>query len=329
MTNQKSNNVKREEMSNIITIFSLLFFAMLLWFAKDYFANIFKIDSTLLFLFGMFTVLMMYLVYIRNTIPLDEDEVLRASADEIENTERRILSSAESMIQSAIEEKLNNKNILSPTIKEIVNEDLILSIDHSLRERITTEAKPMRLLSYMDKTTSEMRIRLEAAGHREERQAARARTYAFIAAYTGIFFAIIRVGLSLIDKTTLLPLFNIISPNFSVWPYILSSAAPWVGVILVCEFTAILLFKDSNGCSRRQRYFSEAYVELRDRHMALRTIIEYGTPEQITASARSMIIYNAHTNEAVKDTETISASARFIESLTGLFKETADKLGSK
>ncbi|MBX8828305.1 hypothetical protein, partial [Ochrobactrum sp. SFR4] len=83
------------------------------------------------------------------------------------------------------------------------------------------------------------------------------------------------------------------------------------------EFAALMFVRFSTQANLQQRYFTESYTELKDRHAALSTIIEYGTPEQIITSARAMIVYGQRQMAESNDAETISASSNLVQSLTG------------
>lgn len=322
-------NKSKNELDRLIR-FSQLFVALVsAWALSDLLGYFTPLPQIITFIIISSFIFVLYFTYLKKYLPLDDDQIQRASAAEINETEQRILAAVDTKIKIELDNTIDSFNILKDSLTSRINDDLISKLDDNMRSRISSEAKTIRLTSEINKTTSELRIRLEGAGGREDRQAARSRSFAYIAAYLGLLLAITRIVLIYYDKNPLLPFLDAFFAKFSLWPYIVSSAAPWIGAFILCEFTALLLLRDSNKCSERQRYFTEAYVELRDRHMALKTIIEYGSSEEIVSSARSMIVYSAHKFEDAKDTETISATSKLIESLTGLIKETTDKFGPK
>jgi len=87
---------------------------------------------------------------------------------------------------------------------------------------------------------------------------------------------------------SLLELFSL-TYDRSIIPILAARAAPWVGFVLLAEFTALLFLRFSNQAIALQRYFTEGLAQLRDRHLAMRFIIEYGTPAQIVDAAHKMV----------------------------------------
>lgn len=74
-------------------------------------------------------------------------------------------------------------------------------------------------------------------------------------------------------------------------------AAPWAGFVLLAEFTALLFLRFSNQSIALQRYFTEGLAQLRDRHLAMRFIVEFGTPEEVVSAAQKML---AASNKEIK-----------------------------
>lgn len=258
----------------------------------------------------------------------DADQQQRQDTAELDRFEKRITKRVDYLIKNASVDALLNHDVYKEIIDEKIGKDLLTSVDEELAKRVSQESKTIRVLARLDEVTEELKIRLEGPAGRAETQADWARYLAYFMAFIGISIALYRV--SKLDNLTdqLIQIYNI-ADGQSVWPYIIAHSAPWIGLVVLIEFTSLLFVRLSTQASTQQRYFTESYTELKDRHAALSTIIEYGTPEQIITSARAMIVYGQRQMTESNDAETISASSNLVQSLTGLIKETVSKAGSK
>lgn len=258
----------------------------------------------------------------------DADQIQRRETSELELFEQRVFRRVDNLIKNASIDSLLSDDVYKKIITEKFGDDLLTSVDQALSQRVTQESKTIRVLSRLIEVTDELKIRLEGPAGRAERQAFWAKVLAYVMAISGIGIALYRLYLVGDLNTSLLALYET-TKGQSIWPFIIALSAPWVGLIFLIEFTALLFARFSNQASTQQRYFTEAYTELKDRHAALSTIIEYGTPEQIITSARAMIVYGQRQMAESNDAETISASSNLVQSLTGLIKETVSKAGTK
>lgn len=326
----KQTHKKIEIFLTVVLLMSLaVVIAFIAGFYQKRVVDYLQIPPEIYYIFLLFLLAALMLIFVRLKPSLSKDEVQRASAAEIDQLEKRLLSDIKTYITNTFQDKFSKDNIIKDILSEKMNDEFINTLGEALRNRTASESKPLRILSNIRSSTNELKIRLEGAGGREERKGFNARTSAYLMALLGVMFATMRLYQLLISRNESLPASTEVAYDISLWPYIFAGAAPWVAAIFVCEFTALVFFRDSNRSNERQRYYTEMYSELRDRHMALEIIIEYGTPEEIVASARSMIVYNAHKFEEFKEAETISATTNFVESVTGLIKETTGKFGPK
>ncbi|RBO90473.1 hypothetical protein [Pseudochrobactrum asaccharolyticum] len=325
--------------AGIVGLIFQAFLMYLTWTAiKNYgFQNIgivvddYKIDIPLYIwiVFAISIIAINYLLfnYITKKIK-DEDEVSRWDTSELDLVEQRINRRIDYLINNTPSENLLSPDFFRKIIEEKFDDEIITSVDEALTRRVNKESKTIRTLDQLNGVTQELKIRLEGPAGRAERHAHTARRMAYIMAILGIGIAGYRIYL-LTDLTTTLKEIYELTDGSSIWPFIIAHSAPWLGLVLLIEFTALLFVRFSTQASTQQRYFTEAYTELKDRHAALSIIIEYGTPEQIITSARSMIIYGQRRLAETSDAETINASSNLIQSLTGLVNEAAAKVGVK
>lgn len=259
-----------------------------------------------------------------NKLYLYKDIESRTDISELDNIETRINKRIDTLFQDKTINQTEYEKIFRNFVSENLDDDLLLSIDNALQERISKQGKSLRVIRFLDGVTSELKLRLEGPAGRAETQAKWARWGAYTLVIIGLSVAIYRIYILENVTESLNDLYKAAGDR-SIWPFVFANSAPWLGLIFLIEFTALLFMRFSTHASIQQRYFTEGYTELKDRYAALRTIIEYGTDEQIVVSARSMIVYGQRQMTETNDAETINASSRLVASLTGLIKETSAK----
>lgn len=217
-----------------------------------------------------------------------KDESDRSVESSIQAAERRMQQMIDVRLQKAAREKLD----LDPTIARLLNDKidvgLIAAADAALKKRVSSDAKISRTLDFMNEITLELKNRLEGPAARAEESAAWARRAAYLMAVLGLAAAFYRVHAFQIGSGGFINILAALDEK-KLWPIIGAQAAPWVGFVLLAEFTALLFLRFSNQAIALQRYFTESLAQLRDRHLAMRFVIEFGTSEQIVDSAKRMI----------------------------------------
>lgn len=220
--------------------------------------------------------------------PSYKDEQERSFENSVQAAERRMEELIENRLKSAARESLD----INPTLIRLLNEKLdvglIEAVDDSLKRRITSEARSNRTLDFMNQVTLELKNRLEGPSARAETAASRARLGAYCMAIIGLLVAGYRV-FTLGDLSNRLMNLLTIAGDKPLWPIIAAQAAPYVGFVLLAEFTAFLFLRFSNQSIALQRYFTEGLAQLRDRHLAMRFVVEFGSPEQVVEAAQRMI----------------------------------------
>ncbi|MBX8803286.1 hypothetical protein HBA92_21405 [Ochrobactrum sp. MR28] len=257
----------------------------------------------------------------------DADEAQRLEISSIDLLEKRFENRINNLAKNISSKKLLDGTLSREIINEKFGDDLVTSVDEALQQRVGQVSKIIRSQNRLNEVTDDLKIRLEGPGGRAEKQANAARRLAYFMALLGVIVAVARIYY--LKDQPVLETISKLADGRSIWPFIIAHSAPWIGLIILIEFAALMFVRFSTQANLQQRYFTESYTELKDRHAALSTIIEYGTPEQIITSARAMIVYGQRQMAESNDAETISASSNLVQSLTGLIKETVSKAGTK
>jgi hypothetical protein len=141
----------------------------------------------------------------------------------------------------------------------------------------------------------------------------------------GILIAYLRVG-DLDNLSNNILALKSIAGERSVWPYIFALSAPWVSLIALVEFTALMLLKISNKLSVEQRHYTELLVEFTDRILALKAVVRFGDPDQVVTAA-SLLLKNNPKVETKSEglEESLSAITKITESLAAVVKQFASK----
>ncbi|MGQ5718442.1 hypothetical protein [Pseudochrobactrum asaccharolyticum] len=231
------------------------------------------------FAFFTVTLLMFALWIIVATNPiLDKDQKDRKRTADLEKKKSLRNASFARYVATRSATEARAKAEIKQIIEEKFGDDLVTAVSRALAQRVDQESKTIKSIRHLEQVTTELKYRLEGPAGRAENHARIARQLAYSLATIGLIIALWRVY-TLKDLTASLTVIYAITKGQSVWPFIIAHTAPWFGLILLIEFTALLFVRFSTQASMQQRYFTEAYTELKDRHAALRTIIEYGSPE--------------------------------------------------
>ena len=292
--------------------------------------NDYRLEIPIIFWLAVLTVIIFTNYVLFNYIMArknDADQEQRIEISSIDLLEKRFENRINNLAKNISSQNLINENLSREIINEKFGEDLVTTVDKALKQRVGQVSKIIRSQNRLNEVTDDLKIRLEGPGGRAEKQANVARRLAYAMALLGVVVAGGRIY-TLVDQPVLESISKL-ADGGSIWPFIIAHSAPWVGLIILIEFAALMFVRFSTRASLQQRYFTEAYTELKDRHAALIIVIEFGSPEQIIVAASSMIRYSqqqiAHSNDA----ETITASSSLIQSLTGLITETMSKAGTK
>lgn len=253
-----------------------------------------------------------------------EDQLERWRMSEWQTLERGLTNDFRH-ITARQADKLVSKEVIAKTIDARIDEALVSGVDRALRKRVSQEAKVVDVIGYIDAAEQRIRTMLDGPAARAETRSNRLMLLAIVIGAFGLLAAYLRVrGLG--DLADSLQRIKFIAGENSVWPYIIALSAPWVTLIALVEFTALMLLKLSNKLSLEQRHYTELLVEFTDRILALKAVVRFGNADQVVTAAAFLIKNNPKVEaKSVEMEETLSAITKITESLAGVVKQFASK----
>lgn len=253
-----------------------------------------------------------------------EDQVERWRMSDWQLLERGLANDFKHMTARQAD-KLVSREVIAETIDARIDEALVSGVDRALRKRVSQEAKVVDVIGYIDAAEQRIRTVLDGPAARAETRSGWLMILAIAIGAFGLFIAYLRVrGLG--DLPEGLQRIKSIAGENSVWPYIIALSAPWVTLIALVEFTALMLLKLSNKLSLEQRHYTELLVEFTERMLALKAVARFGNSDQVVTAA-SLLVKNNPKAEAknVEMEESLSAITKITESLAGIVKQFASK----
>jgi hypothetical protein len=259
--------------------------------------------ATISVLLGVTTAALFSSVWmIRDRARLEEraDLTLRAISAEVEQSERRIEQQLLRRLDRRIAEVASSDEIVSRLLDQKLQDGIIEATDKALANRVSPEAKRIRLQRFLDDASDRLRLKYDGPAGRAENSATIARRFSYFLATFGLLIAASRVFLS--GDFTLL-LVELVRDNKAdhFWPLVFAQAAPWVGLVALAEFTALVFFRFYLRSIELQGYFTRELANSESRFGALKIITEIGSDEQVVSAARDMMQVSENELSAAKE----------------------------
>lgn len=257
----------------------------------------------------------------------DEDQTQRSFMADFEQFEKNVKRDIFRTLQKQQLDKFAPKGLVLSEVQKRVDDALVSTIDEALQRRLTDGARSVDVIAYIDDIQARVLIALEGPAGRAESRSTGLMWGAILVGTIGLVIAVVRV-FSLGDYSENLLLLNKQLGSRSVWPYVFALSTPWVTLVALVEFSALILLKLSNQFSLLQRQYTELLVEENARFLALKAIVRFGEADQIVA-ASNLFIRNKQPDESKDETmqESISAISKLTENLAGIVKQFAGKDG--
>ena len=254
----------------------------------------------------------------------DVDQTGREMMSHVQLLERRLLKDLGTVSAREVD-KLASKEQIAAQINARIDEALVSTIDEALRKRLKDGAKVVDVIGYIDSVEERVRTLLDGPAGRAEKRSGWLMGLAILLAGAGIFIAYLRViGLGNVSEKILA--LKSLAGDGNVWPYVFVLSAPWVTLVALVEFSALMLLKLSAKLSLEQRHYTELLVEFTDRMLALKAVVRFGSADQVVAAA-TLLIKNNPKVEAKSEglEESLSAVTKITESLAAIVKQFASK----
>lgn len=260
------------------------------------------------------------------------DQIDRNVSSRIEQFERRIQDEADRRIDRRFEEIVSGSvETTNDAIARILSERLDIGVVDAVQaavgRQLDVAAKEARRWRHIEATFERIRLKLDGPASRAEKAAIQFRNAAMAICLFGLLLACYRLWGEGEFLNQLLLILASQNPT-SAWILVFAKAAPWVGVILLAEFTALLFFRAYLRAIELQRYFTRELATIEARFAALRVVLDLGSPEQQFEIAKSLMVAEANslTAEAVGSDPTAIAS--FVTAISTAAKDLKPSSGS-
>ena len=247
-----------------------------------------------------------------NTSSKENDRTDRFISERIGQSEdrlsRQIEESLNRRVADVVDNSLSNSSsAIAKAMLEKLDAQMLETIDSALARRVNKVAAEGRRWRDVLDVFDRLRIRLDGPASRAEQSAMYFRRMAAVLAGAGVCIAAVRVFSTLYYDGP------------SLFALALYSGAPWVGLVLLIEFTALLFQRFYSRSIELQRYFTKELSATELKLVALRVIIDTGTREQIVEACRTLFASETNAWLPVKDgAEQTTAAAGLVKELGGL-----------
>lgn len=216
------------------------------------------------------------------------DVQMRALNSQIEQIERRIGDELRQHLDRELLNVASGENIVNRMLDRRLKDGLLVTVDDALLERTSPVGRKIRVHDLLADVSDRLRLKYDGPAARAEWSATWSRRLSYALAITGLLVATVRVITSSGFTDAIMAL---IKENKAehFWPLVFAQAAPWVGLVVLIEFTALIFFKFYVRSIELQRYFTRELANSEGRFGALRVITEVGTPEQSVSAALALM----------------------------------------
>ncbi|EJC69347.1 hypothetical protein Rleg5DRAFT_5135 [Rhizobium leguminosarum bv. viciae WSM1455] len=210
-----------------------------------------------------------YFAYKRTTpaAATDSDIHDREVSSKIEMSERRIYQDVRRELFQRAEKELAGSELITEVLERKLQDGILVALDKALKTKLDAAASKVHALNHIDETLGRIRIKLDGPSSRAEGAAAISRILAYAFAVFGVVLATYRVvSFDLPDPPT----------TAYDWPTVAMKAGPWVGLVLLVEFTALLFLRFYNRSIELQRYFTRELAGIESQFLGLKVAIDVG-----------------------------------------------------
>ncbi|PCK80014.1 hypothetical protein [Rhizobium sophoriradicis] len=277
--------------------------------------NKYNIDNLGVFYIPILAILF-YFMY-RQADPLDPKTTTnrdigdREVASKIELSERRIYQDVKRELFERAEKELVGTELVTKVLERKLEDGIVVTLDRAIKTRLDGAASKLHALNHIDETLGRIRIKLDGPSSRAERAAGISRILAYAFAVFGVVLATYRVvSLDLPQPPT----------TTYDWPAVAMKAGPWVGLVLLVEFTALLFLRFYNRSIELQRYFTRELAGIESQFLGLKVAIDVGG--RIDGVRASAALLKVEPASFVEDKEgELSTLTKAIESMADVIQK--------
>jgi hypothetical protein len=337
---RKSPRWRRYLLFSLLTSILLLLFSsfIIYWFFNDEGRLLIHSTDTLWFIFSIFiqvlssTIILIIGLSIfqfsKSFFGAGADILDRNLSSRIELSESRIRDDIDTRIRQQISSLLEGNELrdndpIGRAIADRIDEDLLVRLDEALARRVQTEASDIRRWRTFADVFERIRIKLDGPASRAESSAFIFRRLAAALAAFGVVVAIVRVFWFGSGVTPLM-LQTLTNGSHSLWSMAIINGAPWIGLILLIEFTALLYFRFYARGVETQRYFTKELAGLEVRLAAMRVVLDTGTKEQIMQATRILMTLDSNVMSVERVEEQLSMANNVVKEVAASAKSIKD-----
>lgn len=260
-----------------------------------------------------------------NRMPADADKASRAIAAEFQQFEKNVKQDIFRELSTQVSDEIVPLDFVTRQIQDRLDEGLVKAIDDALRKRLAEGARWVDIIGYIDDVQARIWLQLDGPGGRAEKLSQALLYGAIGVGALGLGIAIFRVFTLGDLSSSLVALSNSLGGK-SAWPFVAALATPWISLIALVEFSALMLLKVSNQFAAEQRRYTEILIGVTERLLALKIIVRAGTGEEICKAASHLLreVKAVEVKDATME-ESISAITKITESLVNVIKQLASK----
>ncbi|WP_156408705.1 hypothetical protein [Rhizobium sp. Root708] len=239
------------------------------------------------------------------------DTLEREASSRIQLSERQVFDRLKTQVEKRIEEHLQSDDFLKKVVQAKLDDTLIEEVDAALSARVHVEATKLKALDHLKLTLDSNKKNLEGPASRAEAAAAVSRRLAYLFAIAGVLVAGLR--LYVVNDAQVAGDIH--------WPTVALRSGPWVGLILLIEFTALLFFKFYGRSIELQRYFTRELSVIENQFAALQVTIDLGGPSDAVRSATAMLKAGEPNVFQDEKAEDLNSLTNALTDLAGLIKK--------
>ncbi|KTQ92668.1 hypothetical protein NS226_15370 [Aureimonas ureilytica] len=268
-------------------------------------------------------------------VTYNDDLSERVISSRIEQSERRIQSEVQRTIDRQIADIISGdigetNQVIAKLLAERLDSGVVAAVQDAVGRQLDLAAREARRWQHIENTFDRIRTKLDGPASRAEVAANRFRNAAMLICFFGLGLACLRLWGEGDFVDRILPLATAENSS-AVWMVVFAKAAPWVGVILLAEFTALLFFRAYQRAIELQRYFTRELAILEARFAGLRVILDLGTPDQQYDVVKALMAAEANIlspDAGTPDPATVSSILSAIGAAVKDFKPSAAPPGA-
>lgn len=254
----------------------------------------------------------------------ERDQLDREVSRRFDYNSKQLYEELSAEVRGRIDEALTSNALVEQVLDQKLKEELLVELDDAVNSKLQLSAAKVQAIRHINEMVERVRIKFDSPASAAEKAAKRSTSLAYFMAFSGVVVAFGRVihiaaqqSFPIVPVQTSAPL----PAHVWSWPEVVSQSGPWIGLVLLIEFTALLFFRFYARSIELQRHFTEKLATLETQFTSLKVVVDLGSAEDIVKAA--VVTMNIADVPFTKpdDSEDISTLAKMVESLADVVKK--------